>query len=219
MPSPSTHSHETIPNPNTHLLNCENVNGYPNRAPTINKYYFYIIFSFYLISRDFTSPTHSLSPNHIQPTHQNPENPHMSYYDEDSDSDDADSYYPRHRKPHYLNRAKSIRCTPDPTPSEPDCHNKDNDKTNDNGDELEGLFEDDERDAHRALEDETNGMYMQERPEPREFECEPEHNGNDEVNRYAHTGHHPLPMSKTAIENEAHRVYEHERLEPKNDEA
>jgi hypothetical protein len=44
----------------------------------------------------------------------------MSYYDSDSDSDDADSYYPRHRKPHYPDRAKSVQCSPDPTPFELD---------------------------------------------------------------------------------------------------
>ena len=61
----------------------------------------------------------------------------MSYYDEDSDSDDADSYYPRQRKPHYPDHTKSVQYTPDstpseldddgyqnPTPQEPSYHNK-----------------------------------------------------------------------------------------------
>jgi hypothetical protein len=136
-------------------------------------------------------------------------------YGEDSDSDDEYyGYYGKnnHRKPqpnHCPDRTKSVQCPPDPTPSEPDHHDKDG------NDELEGLFESDEADEHGAREGKANGEHRHERPAPgkgeigdpgklergtqgrQEVERELGRDEDDEANGRTHPDHHLSPTPTT----------------------
>jgi hypothetical protein len=129
----------------------------------------------------------------------------MSYYDSDSDSDDADGYYPRHRKPHYPDRAESVQCTPDPTPSElednkypnptplepnyhSERHNNGTDRKDETGAEWETESEIDEGYEPKGLECEDDKEYthggMDYETEDNEFNPEGLEFNNGEVDAH-----------------------------------